>query len=447
MYQETITEYRQATEYMQLLTGKGIVLGLESMERLTERMGKPQDSLKFIHIAGTNGKGSVLSFLSAILRCGGYRVGRYSSPAVFSDLEKLQVNGRPISKADFSRGMEAVRSAAERMETEGYPYPTAFEAETALAFWYFQEKGCDIVILETGMGGMLDATNVITTTVAAVLTPVSLDHIGMLGESLSEIATQKAGIIKKGSTVISAQQAPEVMDIIETVCKEKNVTLHIGDVASATKIKYGVEKQSFDYKEYKKLTISLAGSYQIENAVLAVEAIRQLVGCGFSVTEKQLRKGLLEAVWKGRFTVLAKKPYFIIDGAHNEAAASKLGETIRLHFTNKKIITIMGILKDKEYEKIVALTAPYAEQIITVTTPGNPRAFPAYELAGIVSQYNPNVTAADSLQEAVEMSYLLADADSVILAFGSLSYLGELSRIVANRDNIRRDTHGKSEKN
>ena len=447
MYQETITEYRQATEYMQLLTGKGIVLGLESMERLTERMGRPQDELKFVHIAGTNGKGSVLCMVSGMLRCAGYRVGRYSSPAVFSDLEKLQVNGRPISKADFARGMEAVRSAAEQMEAEGYPYPTAFEAETALAFWYFRKKQCDIVVLETGMGGSLDATNIITTTVAAVLTSVSMDHMGMLGESLSEIAGQKAGIIKAGCRVISAQQAPAVMDVIEAVCKEKEAELYIADVSSASKIKYGVEKQSFDYKEYKKLTISLAGTYQIENAVLAVEVIRQLSGFGFTVTENQLRKGLSEAVWKGRFTVLAKKPYFIIDGAHNEAAAKRLEETVRFHFTNKKIITIMGILKDKEYEKIVARTAPFAQQIITVTTPNNKRAFPAYELAGVVRAYNPNVTAADSLQEAVEMSYLLADADSVILAFGSLSYLGELSKIVANKDKIRRDTHGKSEKN
>ena len=447
MYQETITEYGQAVEYLQMLTGKGIVLGLESMERLTERMGRPQDGLKFVHVAGTNGKGSLLGFVSTILRCAGYRTGRYSSPAVFSDLEKFQVNGRPISKADFARGMEAVRMAAEQMEAEGYPYPTVFEAETALAFWYFRDKQCDIVVLETGLGGTLDATNIVKTTVAAVLTPISMDHMGMLGETLGEIAAQKAGIIKPETPVISAMQKPEAMEVIEKVCREKNCRLSVADGSMAAKIKYGVEKQTFDYKEYKKLKISLAGTYQIENAVLAVEVIRELGVCGFPVTEKQLRKGLEETVWKGRFTVLAKKPYFIIDGAHNEAAAQKLKETVTFHFTNKKIITIMGILKDKEYEKIVRLTAPLAQQIITVTTPDNPRAFPAYELAGVVREYNPNVTAADSLQEAVEMSYLLADADSVILAFGSLSYLGELSKIVANRDKIRRDSHGKSEKN
>ncbi len=447
MYQEKITEYQQAREYMQMLTGKGIVLGLASMKRLTERMGRPQDMVKFVHIAGTNGKGSVLGFVSTILHRAGYRVGRYSSPAVFSELEKLQVNGRPISRSDYARGMEQVRLAAEQMEAEGYPYPTAFEAETALAFWYFREKKCELAVLETGMGGTLDATNIVTTTVAAVLTPVSMDHMGMLGDTLSQIASQKAGIIKEGCCVVTGAQKPEAMQVIETACREKAASLYIADIGEAKKIKYGIEKQYFDYREYKKLMISLAGSYQIENAVIAVETIRVLGRCGFPVRESMLRKGLLETTWRGRFTVLARKPYFIIDGAHNEAAAKRLAETVTFHFTNKRIITIMGILKDKEYEKIVRLTAPLAEQIITVTTPGNPRAFPAYELAGVVSRYHSHVTAADSLQEAVEMSYLLADADSVILAFGSLSYLGELSKIVENRDKIRRDAHGRSEKN
>lgn len=447
MYQDEIREYKQAVEYMQQLSKKGIVLGLESMERLTERMGRPQDAVRYVHIAGTNGKGSVLCFVSAIMKQAGYRVGRYSSPAVFSELEKLQVGNRRISKADYARGMEAVRLAAEQMEAEGYPYPTAFEAETALAFWYFKEKQCELAVLETGMGGSLDATNIVTTTVAAVLTPISMDHMGMLGETLSQIAAQKAGIIKDGCEVISTVQQAEAMQVIRAACEEKHAELHIADPSLAKKVRYGLEKQSFDYQEYKKLVISLAGSYQIENAVLAIEVVRVLAGQGFTVSENALRKGLAEARWRGRFTVLAKKPYFIIDGAHNEAAAQRLLETLRFHFTNKKIITIMGILKDKDYERIVSLIAPLAAQVITVTTPHNQRAFPAYELAGVVRDYNPNVTAADSLEEAMEMSYLLADADSVILAFGSLSYLGELSELVANRDKIRRDAHGRSEKN
>ncbi len=444
MWKETIEKYEQALDYMEQVKGRGIVLGLDSMRRLAERMGNPQDDVQFVHIAGTNGKGSVLGFLSTVLKYAGYRTGRYSSPAVFSRLEQIQVNGRPISRADYAAGMEAVRQAAEELEAQGYPYPTPFEVETALAFWYFREKQCEIAVLEAGMGGLTDATNIVGTTVAAVLTSISMDHMGMLGNTLEEIAVQKAGIIKNNCYVICMEQALPVMDTMERICEEQGATLRIADVSSARKIRYGIERQRFSYGDLDDLVISLPGRFQTENAVVAVKTIETLRDCGFPVSEKMLRKGLLETRWPGRFTVLAKRPYFIIDGAHNVDAAQKLKESVRFYFTNKKIITIMGIMKDKEYEKIAALTAPLAEQVITVAAPGNGRALPAYELAGVVKEYNPNVTAADSLQEAVEMSYLLADRDSVILAFGSLACLGKLAGIVANRDKIRRDAHGRS---
>lgn len=444
MWKETITDYKGALKYREALRSGGIVLGLDTMRRLMRQMGDPQDELRFVHIAGTNGKGSTGAFISAVLKCAGYRVGRYSSPAVFSELEKWQIGGRQISKADYVRGLEAVRAVAETLEEAGYPYPTPFEAETALAFWYFREKQCDIVVLETGMGGSTDATNIILTTVAAVLTSISMDHMGILGDTLGGIAEQKAGIIKENCQVITAWQKPEAMEVIRKTAAERNAVLRVADRSQAKKVRYGVTKQSFTYHGYEKLEITLAGTYQIENAILAVETLDALAACGYPVSERMLRKGLAEAKWQGRFSVIAKKPLFVIDGAHNEDAAQKLRESVTFYFTNKRIITIIGILKDKEYEKIISLMAPLAAQIITVTTPDNKRAFPAYELAGVVRQYNPNVTAADSLQEAVEMSCLLADKDSVILAFGSLSYLGELSKIVENRSQIRRDTHGRS---
>ena len=407
-------------------------------------MGNPQDSLQAVHIAGTNGKGSVLGFVSTILKCAGYRTGRYSSPAVFSDLEKIQVNGRSISRADYVRGLEAVRTAAEAMAAAGLPYPTVFEVETALAFWYFRERQCDIIVLETGLGGLQDATNVIKNTIAAVITSVSRDHTAILGDSLAEIAAQKAGIIKNGCYVISAAQDREVMAVVEGVCSEKEAALRIADVSRAERIRSGLTRQRFDYAGMRKLEIALAGRYQIENAVVAVEVIDALRRCGYPVTEKMLRRGLLETKWPGRFTILAKRPIFVMDGAHNAEGAEKLRESVRFFFTNKRIVAIIGVLKDKDYEKIAELTAPLASQMITVTPPGTGRALPAYVLAEAVRCYNPNVTAADSLEEAVEMSYLLADSDSVILAYGSLSYLGKLAEIVADRDRIRRDAHGRS---
>lgn len=447
MWEKRITDYKEALLYREALQGGGIVLGLDAMRRLTERMGNPQNSLRFVHIAGTNGKGSVGAFLASVLKHAGYRVGRYSSPAVFFELEKWQVGGRAISKADYARGLEAVRVCAEALEAEGRPYPTPFEAETALAFWYFKEKRCDIVLLETGMGGLTDATNVIEKTAVSVITQIGMDHMGMLGETLREIAEQKAGIIKEGCPVVTVSQKQEAMEAVQNAAAAKNAPLSVADVSEAKKVRYGVEKQSFTYRAHEKLEIGLAGSYQIGNAVLAVRVTEALSDRGFPVSERALRRGLAEAKWRGRFTVISRNPLFVIDGAHNEDAAQKLKESITIYFTNKRIVTIIGILKDKEYEKIVSLTAPLADQVITVTTPGNPRAFPAYELAGVVKRYNPNVTAADSLHEAVEMSYLLAGRDGVILAFGSLSYLGELARIAENRKQIRRDTHGKSKEN
>ena len=283
MNTETITKYEQAEEYREELSQKGIVLGLESMKCLADFMGNPQNELKFVHIAGTNGKGSVSSFLISILRAAGYRVGSYSSPAVFSQREIIKVNGREISKADYTVGMETIRKAVSKMEAEGRGCPTVFEAETALAFWYFKKKKCDIVVLETGLGGLMDATNIVSTTLAAVITSVSRDHMAMLGNTLEEIAGQKAGIIKNKCYVITPKQKSEVMSVLEKEAKAKNCCLRVADASLAKNIRYGLEKQSFSYEEYKKLEISLAGTYQIENAIVAVETIKALGEAGISV--------------------------------------------------------------------------------------------------------------------------------------------------------------------
>ncbi len=443
---EEITTYEQAQEYMEQVQQYGSVLGLDTMRELLRRLGDPQDQLKFVHIAGTNGKGSVLAYLSTILRCAGYRTGRYLSPTVFSELEKIQVNGRSISKADFAILLDQVRQAAEAMSVEGLAHPTPFEIETALAFLYFVKQECDIVVLETGLGGREDATNVIKTAVLCVLASISMDHMAFLGGTLGKIAYEKAGIIKEKCPAVTIRQVPEAMEVIGRVCEEKQSPLRVMNPDEIKNIRYGIEKQRFSYGGFDKLEISMAGIWQVENAALAVCAAKELGGCGFPVTEKQLRKGLLTTGWKGRFTVLAKRPYFVIDGAHNADAALRLAESVKFYFTNKKIITIMGILKDKEYEEVAAIMTPLATQVLTVATPNNARALPAITLAETVRRFQPNVTAVDSLQEAVELSYLLADKDSVILAFGSLSYLGELTKIVLHRDRIRRDTHGRSEK-
>lgn len=425
--------YKETMEYLESIQSYGIVPGLESIRELCRRLKNPQDSLQFVHIAGTNGKGSTLAYVSTILKSAGYRVGRYISPTIFEYRERIQVNARPITKAALCEGVELVRQCCNEMTAEGFPHPTPFEVETALAFWYFREQKCDIVVLETGMGGLTDATNIITATLVAVLASISMDHMKFLGNSLEEIAAQKAGIIKSGCLVVSMKQKDAAMEIVRKTAEEKGCSLQIADAEAAHRIRYGVEKQRFDYKGMKGLEIRLAGKFQIDNAVLAIETISALRDAGFQITEKALRKGLCDTVWQGRFSVLSRKPYFIVDGAHNEDAARKLANSIEFYFTNKRIIYIMGILKDKEYEKIIDLTHQYADQIITVTPPDNPRAMHAYELAQEIVKVHPQVTAVDSLEEAVEMSCLLAGKDDVIIAFGSLSYLGGLIKIVESR--------------
>lgn len=424
---------KEVLEYIESLQACGIVPGLSSIKELCRRLGDPQDALRFVHIAGTNGKGSTLAFVSHILRCAGYRVGRYISPVIFQYKEKIQVGERPISRAALCEGMELVREACGKMCEEGFSQPTPFEVETALAFWYFRKKKCDIVVLETGMGGLLDATNLVNTTITSVITSVGMDHMKFLGDTPEQVAAQKAGIIKEGCPVVLLKQSEKVMQVVKYEATQKHASVVIADPGEASRVRYGIERQSFDYGGLRKLEISLAGQFQIDNAVTAVETIRTLAGRGYSVGEDALRRGLKEAVWPGRFQVIGKKPLFVVDGAHNEDAAQKLASSIEFYFTNRRIIYIMGILKDKDCERIIDLTHSYADQIITVTPPDNPRALHAYELARKVAGVHPGVTAVDSLEEAVEMSLLLAGKEDVILAFGSLSYLGRLMEIVASR--------------
>lgn len=434
--------YQEVMDYVESLKVYGSVPGLLNIENLCRKLCNPQDALTFVHIAGTNGKGSVLSFVSAVLKEAGYRTGRYISPVIFDYRERIQIGGRMISKADLCRGMSLMKEICEELVSEGQPHPTAFEIETTLAFWYFREKKCDIVVLETGMGGELDATNIVKNTAAAVFTSISLDHKAVLGHSLARIARTKAGIMKPGCRVITAQQPAEVMKELKSKAGELDLSLTVAGKEPVRKIKSNLEKQKFTHDGLMDLEIHLIGRYQVDNAVLAIETIRALSEVGYPVSEKALRKGLMEAVWPGRFQLLCKKPVFVADGAHNPDGARRLADSIGFYFTNKRIIYIMGILRDKDKEEILKATCPYAHQILTVPTRGE-RGLSSYELACEVKNFHDNVTALDSVQEAVELSFLLAGKEDVVIAFGSLSYLGELIETVKNRDKIRSDSHGK----
>lgn len=425
-------DFKETMAYIEQVGSFGMSPGLSSIRELCRRMGDPQNDLQFVHIAGTNGKGSIAAYLASVLQCGGYRTGMYTSPALLDYRDIIRVNGHPITKKALCQGVELLKAVCDGMVSKGLSHPTLFELETALGFWYFREKKCDIVVLETGMGGLLDATNVVKSTCVAVLSSISFDHRKFLGDTLAEIASQKAGIIKTGCRVVSAAQKPEVEAVISEKAAAMGCPLAIAEEEKISHIRYGLEKQKFDYGGWKGMEISLGGFWQIGNASVALEALKALAEAGFPVSEEKVREGMGRACWPGRFTVVGRKPYFIVDGAHNEDAARQLGDFLRFYFPDKRILYIMGMLRDKEYEKVITLTHSLADQIITVTPPDNRRALSAYELAQEIAKVHEKVTVADSLEEAVEMSYLLAGKEDVILAFGSLSFLGRLMEIAGD---------------
>ena len=426
--------YEEARVYLDEVSKYGSVLGLDNMRELLGRLGNPQDDLKFIHISGTNGKGSALSYMSTILSGAGFRTGRYISPTLYAYRERIQVDGVMIDRESLAALVTVVKEAVDAMEAENKGNPTVFEVETALSFLYFKEQKCDIVVLETGLGGTLDATNVVKTTVMEMISSIGMDHMEFLGGTLQEIAENKAGIIKPHTWVVSAEQDPKAAEVIKRVCREKVCKLSVVDPDAFQDVHYGYEKQTFTYKNWKDVEITLAGTYQVTNAALALEAVEALRKLGYSLTEEQVRKGMKAAFWRGRFSVIHKNPVVVIDGAHNPAAAKVLKDSLETYFQGKNLHFIMGVFADKDYQSVIEMTAPLAKHIITIETPGNPRALSAVKLKEAVEKVNPSVEAAGSIREAVEKSMKNTQKDDVIAAFGSLSFLGELDREVQSME-------------
>lgn len=425
-YQQSRAYIRDAEQYA------GGAMDLINIKELMKRLGNPQDQLKYIHVAGTNGKGSVIAYLYTTLMKAGYHVGRYISPSVYSYREKIETEGKPISREEFAEQTTRVAAVIEEMTAEGLAHPTPFEIETAVAFLFFAEEKCDPVILEVGMGGITDATNLITTTELAVLVPISMDHQSFLGNTISEIAEKKAGIIKPGSSVVTIGQETEALEVIKKTGAEAGADVCVADVSEAEVLEADFTGQRFCYKG-EEYTLSLAGSYQTENAVLALEALRILDERGYHTTLEQRKEGLWATRWNGRLTIIHKDPLFIVDGAHNPAAADMLEDSVRKYFKDRRLFFIMGVFKDKDYPYIIRKLCPYAEQILAIETPDNPRALPAEELAKAIRPYNANVRAEKNIPRAVEELFEMAGKDDVILSFGSLSFIGEITRIVNTR--------------
>ncbi len=430
--------YDEASWYLKNAEQYGSVLGLSSMRTLLAGLGNPQDKLKFVHIAGTNGKGSTAAFISNILAAAGYRIGRYISPSVFGYFEKIQItesdkknNENPlvitqyIKKEEIAEYIEKIRVVCEDMTEKGLSHPTLFEIETAMAMLHFVKEQCDITVLEVGLGGRLDATNVITTTVCSVITSVSMDHMHILGNTLEQIAAEKAGIIKPGIPAVTYDQDVRAMQVIKETAEFNKSTLTAAEFSKIIIKNVSIEGTEFTYENREGLKIKLLGKNQIMNAVVAVLAAEVMKSLGYTISEDHIRAGLLNTRWNGRFEVLKEKPLFLIDGAHNEDAAISLAQNIKLYFAGRRIICIIGVLADKDYDAVLKHTAILAERIYTIT-PQNIRGLDSGILAEAAKKYCTRVINSGTVSKAVLQAYQTAGAEDVIIAFGSLSYLNEV---------------------
>lgn len=407
--------YKEARGYIASLTARGIVPGLKTMEVLCGALGAPQNKIKTIHLAGTNGKGSAGAFISSILRAAGYTVGRFVSPAVTEYREIIRLNDEYISERDYASVVFEVSRAVEAAEKQGI-YPTSFEAETAAAFLYFSKKNCDFAVIECGMGGLLDATNIIEKPEAAVITSISMDHMRFLGDTIEEIAANKSGIIKSGIKVFLAKQKPDVLRVIKEKCEKEGAFLTI---AAEPAIRHAEQDGiCFDYRDLKKLYIPLAGLYQPENAAAAIDLCRSL-----GIDGDTIRRGLRDTKWPLRFE--ADGTGWIYDGAHNEDAARRLRDTIAAMLGGKRLAYIVGVFRDKAYDEIMRLTAPAADTIYTVKPPGD-RGLSSVELAETAGKYCKNVIDAENTANAVRLC--IAENYDNVIVFGSLSFLARIKK-------------------
>lgn len=405
-------DWNEAIALLHGANWKHTKIGLERMWEMMHALGDPQDRLRYVHIAGTNGKGSACAMTQSILSAAGFRTGLYISPHLDQFNERISVDGTLISDADLRRLAVRVRRAAETLGEE----PTDFEMITALAFCYFEEQHCNFVVLEVGMGGRLDATNVIAPPEVAAIMHIGLDHTEFLGDTVEKVAAEKAGILKAGSDCVLYHQLPSVMEVVKERFKEVNVALTSKCVITAPEelhpLERNIDGQVFDYRARSSLRIQLLGQYQMENAMVVLDLIDCLIRRGFPISEDAIRMGLAEASWPGRFEVLSRTPLLIVDGAHNPNGVEALVETIRSYFPDQKISFVMGVMKDKDYHTMLRLIAPYAARFIT-ELPDTTRALDPEALkAEILTYFDGPVETAESVTAAVQRALEIARAEN-----------------------------------
>lgn len=427
----------KALKYLEELRVLGSNYGLERTERLLELLGNPQKKLKLIHIAGTNGKGSTSSILGKVLIEHGYKVGFFNSPHLEEIEETIRINDDNIAEEELVNLLEEIKPYVNKIVEEGYKHPTEFEVLTCVMFLYLYRQKVDFGVIEVGLGGRLDSTNVITP-ILSIITSISLDHTNILGNTVEEITSEKVGIIKENIPVITCKQKDKVINIIKSKALLTNSKLTIVDSNNFNlleivndDIPYQRVSINFNNNKYT-LDLSLLGKHQIINLSLVIKALEELQRLNYiNIEINKLYKGVKSIKWKGRLEVLKKNPYIVIDGAHNIAGIEFLKSNIEEYFKYKKLYLILGILADKNVEEMVKVIAPLATEVYTVT-PNSIRAASANELKEIVLRYNNNCIAFDDYDKVIQLSLSKASKDDLIIASGSLYMIGEIRKILTN---------------
>lgn len=407
--------YEESLDYIESLKLLGSKPGLSRVTDLAEKMGNSQNKLKIIHVTGTNGKGSVCAMLDSILRKAGFKTGRFSSPWIEKINEYISINGSEISNDDFAKLILEVKNKADKMAES----PTEFEFMVVAAFEHFKKENCDTVIVETGMGGLSDATNIIKNPILSIITGVAIDHTKFLGETVEEIAAQKAGIIKDGVPVLFGGDDESAYKVIEKVANEKKAEVYKTDEKSLNIISSDICGNKFAYRGLEVST-NLAGEYQPINAMTVIDAVDVLSTQGIEIDDENIIDGLKEVKWKGRFEVLKTKPVLIFDGGHNVNGVLNFAKTVKDYYGDKKVNIITGTLQDKEYKKIANILSLLANEVFTVT-PDNPRALDAKEYKKVFEEKGVKTTAYEHITDAVKMALEISEEQNIpLFAVGSL---------------------------
>jgi len=411
----------QSLNYIHGLYRKGAKPGLKREQQLLALLGNPEKTLKFIHIAGTNGKGSTASMTASILQKAGYKAGLFTSPYIYRFNERIQLSGQQIPDSDVIRLTAKVRVLAEQMEEP----PTEFEFVTAMAMEYYREQQADIVVLEVGMGGLNDATNVIPAPEVAVITNIGLDHTDALGDTVEKIAANKAGIFKPGCDAVVYRGTAGVEAVYETLCKEKSIPLHKADFDSLQSVSHDLFGQVFHCGERKNIALPLLGDHQMHNASVVLSVADALIGRGWKISEDNIYDGIRDVYWPGRFDIVCRDPLFIIDGGHNPQCIEALVKNIRDYLTGRKVVALTGVLADKDYGEMFRPVMELVDTFVCIT-PDNPRKLEATELAKHLTVAGAKALAAQNVKDGVEAAKELAGQDGAVLCFGSLYSIGDI---------------------